>query len=207
MVYCIIAYVSPEWSRKFNFIKKNMTVGIFEINVNKITLLHKFRSYSVVGWLLRLNSDLFPPQLILKDIEIFIIQMCDFTCCFSWYEHWCLALEGEHKLGIFENGMQRTKIGMMKSDIICTVQLIVLGWAGQDMLIKWGKVNACKIFFIKHEGKGHLGRVCLNGWKVLKLIWRPKVDLYSSQCHFLRHKFHMDWPLMEPEFPQWKVDS
>ena len=47
------------------------------------------------------------------------------------------------------NGCNRTEIGMMKSFKICTIQQTVLGWDGQDMLRKWEKVNACKIFFIK----------------------------------------------------------
>jgi len=38
---------------------------------------------------------------------------------------------------------------MMKTFIICTVQQTVLGWVGQSVLIKWEKVNACKIFFVK----------------------------------------------------------
>jgi len=138
-----------------------------------------------VGWLLLLTSDLFPPHLILKGVKIFRIQTCDFTSCFSWYEHWCLALGEEQKLGIFENGMRRTinghnrtERGMLKSFIICTVQQTVLGWVGQGMFIKWDKVNACKIFFVKQIKDE-------TPWKIM-LAWVDsiKIDL-KTQSGFI----------------------
>jgi hypothetical protein len=26
-----------------------------------------------------------------------------------------------------------------------------------------------------------------------------------SQCHFVHHKYHMDWPGIEPEPPRWEA--
>jgi hypothetical protein len=57
----------------------------------------------------------------------------------------------------------RTEIGMMKSFIICTGQQTMLGWVGKGMLIKWEKVNKCKIFFIKQIGNE-------TPWKIM-LAW------------------------------------
>jgi len=76
------------------------------------------------------------------------------------------------------NGRNRTEIGMMKSFIICTVQQTVLGWVGQGMLIKWEKVNACKIFFIKQVRDE-------TPWKIL-LAWVDsiKTDL-KTQSGFI----------------------
>jgi hypothetical protein len=40
MVHCIIAYVSPKWSRKLNFFKRNMTE--FEYLRTMVTKQHYF---------------------------------------------------------------------------------------------------------------------------------------------------------------------
>lgn len=75
------------------------------------------------------------------------------------------------------NGFSRTEIGMMKSFIICTGQQTMLGWVGQGMLIKWEKVNKCKIFFIKQIGDE-------APWKIM-LAWVDiKTDL-KTQSGFI----------------------
>jgi len=76
------------------------------------------------------------------------------------------------------NRHNRTETGMMKSFIICTVQQTVLGWVGQGMLIKWEKVNACKISFIKQIRDE-------TPWKIM-LAWVDsiKIDL-KTQSGFM----------------------
>ena len=63
-------------------------------------------------------------------------------------------------------------------------------------------------------GEKHYTAWVVDGWMSMEQWWNDSdrgklkyLDDNLSQCHLVHHKFHTDWPRIEPRPPQWPVSS